>query len=170
MKPKHDGWHFAEDIFKHRKNCRKITVFWLEFHYFFPRALIDKSGLKNNGLTLNRWLAITWFNDDTVHWCFYASLEGAFINSDNYLNQCWNIVNWTLRNILQWNINWNSKEIYLKMSAKYWPFCLGLSVLTWINFISLSSCISNRMPSEMSDYIFIPKLQQFHHWSSGMDK
>ena len=26
----------------------------------------------------------------------------------HYLNQWWNIVNWTLRNKLQWNINWNS--------------------------------------------------------------
>ena len=26
----------------------------------------------------------------------------------HYLNQCWNIVNWTLRNKLQWNLNRNS--------------------------------------------------------------
>ena len=25
-----------------------------------------------------------------------------------FLNQCWNIVNWTLRNKPQWNLNWNS--------------------------------------------------------------
>ena len=26
----------------------------------------------------------------------------------HYLNQCWNIVNWTLRNKFEWNCNWNS--------------------------------------------------------------
>ena len=37
----------------------------------------------------------------------------ATIGSDNslspghYLNQCWNIVNWSLGNKLQWNLNWN---------------------------------------------------------------
>ena len=31
----------------------------------------------------------------------------AIIGSDNghYLNQCWNIIDWTLRNKLQWNFN-----------------------------------------------------------------
>ena len=44
----------------------------------------------------------------------------------NYLNQCWNIVNWTLRNKLQWNLNQNSyifiqenvfENVVWKMSA-----------------------------------------------------
>ena len=61
------------------------------------------------------------------------------IGSDNglsapshYLNQCWNIVNCTPRNKLQWNVNWISyKKIHLKMSSGKWrPFCLGLNVLT----------------------------------------
>ena len=30
----------------------------------------------------------------------------------HYLNQCWNIVNWTLRNKLQWNNNRNSNRKY----------------------------------------------------------
>ena len=48
----------------------------------------------------------------------------TIIGSDNdlssyYLNQCWNIVNWTLRNRLQWNFHRNLfKKIHLKMSAK----------------------------------------------------
>ena len=27
----------------------------------------------------------------------------------HYLNQCWAIINWTLREKLQWNFNWNTK-------------------------------------------------------------
>ena len=52
----------------------------------------------------------------------------------HYLNQCWNIVNWTLRNKLQWNLNRNSyisfKKMHFKMpSGKWRPFCLGLNFL-----------------------------------------
>ena len=38
------------------------------------------------------------------------------IGSDNYLNQCWNIVNWTLGNKLQWNLNRNS-YIFIQENA-----------------------------------------------------
>ena len=31
-----------------------------------------------------------------------------------YLNQYWNIVNWTLRNIFQWHLNWNSNIFFKK--------------------------------------------------------
>ena len=50
------------------------------------------------------------------------------------LNQCWNIVNRTLRNIFQWNL-YRISNIFinknaLKMSSAKWrPFCLGLNVL-----------------------------------------
>ena len=41
------------------------------------------------------------------HHCFRQWL-GACSAPSHYLNQCWNIVNWTLRNKLQWNLNRNS--------------------------------------------------------------
>ena len=52
----------------------------------------------------------------------------------HFLNQHWNIVNWTLGNKLQWNFNHNSyiffQEMHLKMSSGKWqPFCLDLNVL-----------------------------------------
>ena len=58
----------------------------------------------------------------------------AWTAPTHYLNQCWNIVNWTLGNKLQWNSNRNSnifiKKMHLKMSSgKSRPFCLGLNVL-----------------------------------------
>ena len=27
----------------------------------------------SDGLELNRWQAITWTNDDQIHWCIYTS-------------------------------------------------------------------------------------------------
>ena len=52
----------------------------------------------------------------------------------HYLNQWWDIVNWTLGNKLQRNINRNShifEKMQLKMSSGKWrPSCLGLNVLS----------------------------------------
>ena len=36
-------------------------------------------------------------------WCLFST--------KHYLNQCWRIVNWTLRNKLQWNSNQNTKSV-----------------------------------------------------------
>ena len=52
----------------------------------------------------------------------------------HYLNQWWNVVNWTLRNKLQWNFKWNPyifiQEMYLNVSSAKWrPLCLCLNVL-----------------------------------------
>ena len=54
--------------------------------------------------------------------------------SSHYLNHCWNIINWPIRNKLQWNLigfhTFPFKKMHLKMaSAKWRPFCLGLNVL-----------------------------------------
>ena len=69
-------------------------------------------------------------------WTGLVSVQKWFIaySSSHYLNQCQGIVNWTLRNKLQWNINQNTKlcihENACKMSsAKWWPCCLGPNVL-----------------------------------------
>ena len=62
------------------------------------------------------------------------------IGSDNspaqlhYLNLCWNIVNWTLRNRFQWNVNQNSnifieENMFENVICRWWPFCLGPNVL-----------------------------------------
>ena len=112
----------------------------------------------------------------TLHWaCDYLSMlelklthwgrvthicvgNLTIIGSDtglHYLNQCWNIVSWTARNKLQWNVNQNSyifiKKIQLKMlSGKWRPFCLGLNVL---------GRVSKRLPS-----IFYPDPLGLLHW------
>ena len=78
-----------------------------------------------------------------THWgrqTHICVIKLTIIGSDNglspshYLNQCWNIVNWTLSNKLQWNFNRNSNIFFKKMclkvsSVKWWPFCIVLNVL-----------------------------------------
>ena len=60
----------------------------------------------------------------------YISVNGVSIGSDNGLapNRCWVIVNWTLRNKIQWNFN--QKFVFTKMhlkisSAKWQTSCPG---------------------------------------------
>ena len=56
----------------------------------------------------------------------------------HYLNQCWNIVNWTLRNKLQWNINWNS-YIFIQENAFENVVCKMACILSrpqWVNSLA----------------------------------
>ena len=46
----------------------------------------------------------------------------------HYLNQCWYSVNWTLRNKLQWNFNWNS-NIFIRENALQNVVCKMASIL-----------------------------------------
>ena len=77
----------------------------------------------------------------------YMHLIGSIVWTapSHYLNHCWNIVNWTLGNKLQWNFNRNS-NIFIQENAfenvvcKMASICLGLNVLneclyqhTWVN-------------------------------------
>ena len=53
----------------------------------------------------------------------------------HYLNQCWNIVNWTLRTnfseILIETVRFSFEKMRLKVSSAKWRrWCLGLNVLT----------------------------------------
>ena len=68
----------------------------------------------------------------------------------HYLNQCWNIVNLTLRNVFNWNCISNSKvfiqEMHLKMSSAKWKqFCLGLNVLALCLMAPLDCCPSHHL-------------------------
>ena len=70
----------------------------------------------------------------TNHHCFRQWLV-AWPAPSHCLNQCWNIVTWTFRNNLQWNLNWNSnifiqenafENFVWKMSAILsWPYCVN---------------------------------------------
>ena len=65
----------------------------------------------------------------------------------HYLNQHWNIVNWTLRNKLQWNFNWNSYTFIKKNAFEnvVWKMVAILSRPQCVN--SLQSHHMNTMES-----------------------
>ena len=63
-----------------------------------------------------------------------AFVRGIHRWPSHYLNQCWNIVNWTIANKLQWNFHqiytFSFKKMHLKLPSGNWrPFCFGLNVL-----------------------------------------
>ena len=65
------------------------------------------------------------------HWVLYTRLD-LFINFKNaHL-----IVNSIHRKHLRWNWDqiqtWSWKNMYLKMSAKFWPYCFGFIVLEFV--------------------------------------
>ena len=69
----------------------------------------------------------------------------------HYLNQCWFIINWTLGNKFQCNLNENSnfsfKKMHLKiLSAKWQPFCLSLNVLSLLVLKLEESRITQSVP------------------------
>ena len=70
---------------------------------------------------------------DTYHWGRVMHIcvsKLTIIDSDNHLNQCWNIVNCTLRNKLQWNFNWNS-NMFIQENALENVVCEMASILSW---------------------------------------
>ena len=68
-------------------------------------------------------LVFIWYVEYVLSACIFLScftylclVRNDLINmfQQHYLNQCWNIVNWTLGNILQWNFIWNSSNFIEK--------------------------------------------------------
>ena len=89
----------------------------------------------------------------------------------HYLNHCWNIANWTLRKILQWNLNQNTKlfihdNAFKMWSVKWRPFGPGLDLLTFqlkcCSHVyiypkhSHQTCL--QMVSYLTVYLFTPNL------------
>ena len=72
-------------------------------------------------LTLTRWGRVT-------HICV-GNIGHYWSAPSHYLNQCWNIVNWTLGNKLQWNFNRNS-NIFIQENAFERVVCEMAAILS----------------------------------------
>ena len=89
---------------------------------------------------------------------------------NHYLNQWWNIVNWTLRNKLQWNFNRNS-NIFIQENALENVVCEMASIL------SLPQCVNNRhsiskavsWPYPIASRHKVISLDHNWHWSNSLD-
>ena len=72
------------------------------------------------------------------------------LSPSHYLNRCWCIINWTLKNIIQWNFNKNTmifvqenemENILCKILAILsWPQCVdGIALHYYLNHVGLLS-------------------------------
>ena len=95
-------------------------------------------------------------------WCIYTSVVWPSLVQimacpwsapGNYLNQCWNIVNWTLRIKLQWNLHRNSHIHFQENACEnvVWKMMAILSqaqcVNGWIYTENMQHFDSNSMHS-----------------------
>ena len=93
-----------------------MTTSWCEKALLIIDPLLGKS-------TGHRWTPITKLIDwGRVTQIFVSNHHlfkwlVAWSTASNYLNQCWNIVNWTHRNTFRWNTNhiFSFKKTHLKM-------------------------------------------------------
>ena len=82
------------------------------------------NSLRPSNAYMLRWTNQHWFRLWLVAWSAPS----------HYLNQCWKIVNWNLRNREQTSVKsltkihtFSFKKMHLKISSVKWrPFCLGL--------------------------------------------
>ena len=75
----------------------------------------------------------------------FASLEQ--MAHSHYLDQCWNVVSWTLRNKLQWNFNRNSYFFVQDNAFQNTVYKMTI-ILSWLQFVNckLWEPIDSRYP------------------------
>ena len=112
-------------------SCCILIPIWiwhlLLLFYVFWRAQLAKKVKKQQEMSdlTQDWLHIL---EDVNLWESYSA-------PSHYLNQCWVIVNWTLRNKFEWNFikipNFSFTKMQLKISSVKWrSFCPGGR---WVN-------------------------------------
>ena len=89
-------------------------------------------------------------SDSSQHWFRWWLV--AYSAPSHYLNQCWVIVNWTLRNKLQWNFSQKSKFI-IQESAFENVGREVVAILSWGRWV-INVCIA-----------FSGDSLQFYYWT-----
>ena len=110
----------------------------------------------NREITLQSWDYPTVSNSEGIVKCILlTSPNVAYSAPSHYINQCCVIVNWNLRNKLQWNVNQNTKHFIHENSSEN-IVCEMEAIVSgrrWINPVSNyyhSSC-AKYAGSELTD-------------------
>ena len=111
------AWHLPDD-----KPLSETMMVSLRMHICVTRPQWVNS-LRPSDAYMSQWTNHHWF----IYWLV------AWTAPSHHLNQCWNMVNWTLRNKLQWNFNRSSKHFHSRKCA--WR-CLR----NGFHFLSPSMC------------------------------
>ena len=107
-------------VLKQKYSRRIRSVAWL-----MPRHLALPSHQQPWYLT--HWGRVTHIC--VANLTIIGSDNGSWSAPSHYLNQCWNIVNWTLRSKLQCNFNWIS-NIFIQENALENVVCEMASILS----------------------------------------
>ena len=92
------------------KKAHSISNIWSPTIVYWYTIYMNRCHVHKTALQFSTALTST-----LTHWGQVVQIcvsKITIISSDwsvpsHYLNQCWNIVNWTFRNKLGWNLNWN---------------------------------------------------------------
>ena len=94
--------------------------------YCGVRNVIFINSLRPSDAYMRQWTNQHWFRQWLVAWS----------TPSHYQNQCWNIVNKTLRNKLQWNVNRNS-NIFIQENWFESVVCEMLAILSRPQYVNI---------------------------------
>ena len=129
---------------------------------------INSSRLRENGCHLANIYMLIFLHGNC---CIFIKNSLIFISKDlfnslrpsdaymHYLNQCWIIVNWTLRNKLQWSINQNS-NIFIQENAFESVVCETATIL------SRPQCVKKIGPEQVASHYLNQCWLNLQHWFS----
>ena len=124
---------------------------------------------------LNRQEAVIWASGDLIQFFFWLV---AWLAPSHYLNQCWNVADWSLGNnssaILIETHTFLFKKMHLKSSSGKWqPFCLSLNVIIiqtslGDQYVGKSFVFSDKDPCACSKITMVNRLLiVWGHWQCG---
>ena len=128
-------WSLGMDKWFHPtlyNGCNYLSILCLKLNH------VSKRNPRCPGKVMTAKLSMFPFGKINNHW--FRQWLVAWSAPSHYLNQCWHILNWNLRNKLQWNLNRNPfifiqenafENVVWKMAA----ICLSLNVLMISNTI-----------------------------------
>ena len=74
LRLRQNGQNFVDDNFKYIFSNENLWITNTISLKYVPQSTSQYVGTGyDNGLVLNGWQSLIWSNDDTVHWCTYAS-------------------------------------------------------------------------------------------------
>ena len=126
-----------------------------------PAEIISKvtiNSLRPSGAYMHQEINHHWFRQWLVAW----------LAPSHFLNQCWNIVNWTIRNKLQWNFN-RSSNICVQENV------FESAVWEMVSILSQPQCVKQQVcsPAEIITKFTLNSLRPSgaymhqeinHHW------
>ena len=100
--------------------------------HLIDHATITQGGISLTGYTVTAgWRGVDfhgWYSSMDINLTAQNCVLSKYTAPSHYLNQCWVIVNWTLKNILQWKFN-QSTKLFIHQNASVNTVCEMTAIL-----------------------------------------